>query len=58
MTWETIVDELLETPCWIIDILPERVERGSQGQYFSIEKYYLEEPRLWQYPKRADSYMI
>ena len=36
------IDELLETPYWIIDILPIRVPEGSPGQYFATEKYFLE----------------
>ena len=40
------IEELLQTPYHIIDILPQRVSEDSPGQYFAIEKYYLEEPRL------------
>ena len=40
------IEELLQTPYWIIDILPEQVPPDSPGQYFTIEKYYLREPRL------------
>ena len=39
------VEELLQTPCWIIDILPFQVPETSRGQYFAVEKYYLSEPR-------------
>ncbi len=34
------IDELLQTPYWIIDILPERVPENSPGQYFAVEKYF------------------
>ena len=40
------IEELLRTPYWIIDILPEQVPPDSPGQYFTIEKYYLRESRL------------
>lgn len=40
------IDELLQMPCWIIDILPMQVPKDSRGQYFSVEKYYLEKDRL------------
>ncbi len=40
------IDELLQTSYWIIDILPEQVAVNSPGQYFTIEKYYLSEPRF------------
>ena len=37
-----MIDELLRKPYWIVDILPERVEKDSKGQYFAVEKYFLE----------------
>ena len=40
------IDRLLQSPYWIIDILPEQVPEDSTGQYFAVEKYYLEEKRL------------
>ena len=45
MTQETI-EEMLEKPYWIVDILPERVPADSPGRYFDIEQYYLDEPRV------------
>ena len=36
------IEELLNTPYWIIDILPKQVPAGSAGQYFVIEKYLRE----------------
>ena len=40
------IDELLQRPYWIIDILPKRVPENSPGQFFEVEKYYLEKERL------------
>lgn len=40
------IDELLQTPYWIIDILPKQVPVHSAGQYFNIEKYYLDKKRF------------
>jgi len=40
------IEELLQTPYWIIDILPSQVPADSSGQYFAVEKYFLEEERL------------
>ena len=40
------IDELLQTPYWIVDILPEQVPKDSPGQYFAVEEYFLTEPRL------------
>ena len=37
------IEELLQTPYWIIDILPKRVPENSPGQYFRIEKFLREE---------------
>ena len=37
------IEELLEKPYWIIDILPFRVPENSTGQYFAVEDYYLQE---------------
>ncbi len=36
------IDELLGSPYWIVDILPSQVPEGSPGQYFAVEKYYLQ----------------
>lgn len=38
------VEELLQTPYWIIDILPGQVPADSSGQYFAIEEYWMSEP--------------
>ena len=40
------IEELLGCPYWIIDILPAQVPEGSPGQYFAVEKYYLQGTRL------------
>ena len=39
----TKIEELLQTPYWIIDILPMRVPENSPGQYFAVEKHLREE---------------
>ena len=40
------IDELLQSPYWIVDILPKQVPKDSSGQYFTVEKYYLQGERL------------
>ena len=45
MDKEKLVEELLEKPYMVVDILPEQVPEGSAGQYFEVEKYYLEPER-------------
>ncbi len=37
------IEELLEKPYWIIDILPKQVSKDSAGQYFAIEGFFLKE---------------
>lgn len=37
-----IIEELLNTPFWIIDILPKQVPPDSAGQYFAVERYLRE----------------
>jgi len=39
------IEALLQTPYWIIDILPAQVPENSPGQYFAIEKYLRQEQR-------------
>lgn len=41
--YRSSIEKLLNTPYWIIDILPEQVPKDSPGQYFPIEKYFLSE---------------
>ena len=36
-----IVDRLLETPCYIIDFLPQQVPKDCGGQFFAVEDYLL-----------------
>ncbi len=37
---------MLQKPYWIIDILPEQVPKESKGQFFEIERFFLESSRL------------
>ena len=36
------IEELLNTPFWIIDILPKQVPQDSGGQYFAVERFLRE----------------
>lgn len=40
------VEELLQTPYHIIDILPAQVPADSPGQFFATERWFLEKDRL------------
>ena len=40
------IEEYLEGPYWVIDMLPKQVSADSKGQYFEIEKYYRKHPQI------------
>ena len=40
------IEEYLEQPYWVIDILPKQVPVHSRGQYFRIEEYYRAHPQI------------
>ena len=40
------IEEYLNKPYWVIDILPKQVPAGGKGQYFRIEKFFLEHPQI------------
>ena len=44
--WEDRIEPYFERPYWVVDILPVQVPAHSPGQYFAVEEYYLQEPRL------------
>lgn len=39
------VEALLEAPCYIVDFLPQTVPEDAAGQYFAVERYWLESGR-------------
>ena len=40
------IEEYLNNPYWVIDILPKQVPADGKGQYFRIEKFFLEHPQI------------
>ena len=40
------IEEYLNKPYWVIDILPKQVPADGKGQYFRIEKFFLEHPQI------------
>ena len=42
----SVLESLLDKDYWIVDLLPRQVAKYQDGQYFEIEKYYLESPRI------------
>lgn len=45
-------EDLFERPCWVLDILPDRVPEGSPGQFFAVEEYFLRPPLLAELHRR------
>ncbi len=44
--YDDLMGSLLERPYWIADILPEQVPENADGQFFAVERYYLQPARL------------
>ena len=44
--FDDMMGELLEGPYWITDILPEQVPADAAGQYFAVERYFLQPERI------------
>ena len=40
------IEKLLETECWIIDVLPRRVSKARAKQYSDLEKMFLHSEEL------------
>ena len=40
------IEEYLNKPYWVIDILPKQVPADGRGQYFRSEKFFLEPPQI------------
>ena len=55
---EERIEELLEKPYWVVDILPEQVKAGAKGQYFAIEKYFLAPERLLSLRRRFGEILL
>ncbi len=44
--YDGLMEELLEGPYWIADILPEQVPKGAGGQYPAVDRYFRQPERL------------
>ena len=40
------IEKLLQSEYWIVDILPAQVPKDSPGQYFAVERYWLQPGRM------------
>ncbi len=52
MDKEKMVEELLEKSYRVVDFLPEQVPEGSAGQFFAVEKYYMDPQRMKGFRKK------
>ena len=52
MDKDKMVEELLEKSYRVVDFLPEQVPEGSAGQYFAVEKYYMNPQRMKDFRKK------
>lgn len=41
------IDELIEKPCYLIDIFPCAVPQKQDGRYFQVEEYFQKNRREW-----------
>ena len=53
-----LIDELLQKPYWIIDILPEQVPADSSGQFFMIEKYFLSRKHMAEIKQKHINFVL
>ena len=44
--YDDLMEELLEGPYWVVDILPEQVSADAAGQYFAVERYFRQHERI------------
>ena len=44
--FDDMMGALLEGPYWVVDILPEQVSADAAGQYFAVERYFLQTERI------------
>ena len=52
MDKEKMVEKLLEKPYRVVDFLPEQVPEGSAGQFFAVEKYYMNPERMKEFRRK------
>ena len=53
-----LVEELLEKPYQVVDFLPEQVPEGGAGQFFAVEKYYMNPERMKGFRKKFADILI
>ena len=56
--FDGMMGNLLEGPYWIADILPEQVPETAGGQYFAVERFFLQPERLAPLRRRFASILL
>lgn len=44
--YDDLVEERLEGEYWVVDILPSQVPKDAKGQYFAVDRYFIQPERL------------
>ena len=52
------IDNLIEKPFWVIDVLPKQVPAHAAGQFFAVERHWLGEPRRQELLRRKLSVLL
>jgi hypothetical protein len=52
------IENIMESPYWIIDILPKRVPEDRSAAYSKGEQYYLSEPRITELRRKQAEIII
>ena len=41
------IEEMMDEPCYLIDIFPYTVPKTPDGRYFAVEEYFQQNRREW-----------
>ena len=52
------IEQLIDGPYWVADILPKRVPAGKPDRYFDVERYFLQKDRIREIYRRYAEVLI
>ena len=52
------IEQLIDGPYWVADILPKRVPAGKPDRYFDVERYFLQTDRIREIYRRYAEVLI
>ena len=52
------IEKIMESPYWIIDIIPKRVPNDRSAAYSKVEQYYLSQPQIMELRRRQAEIII